>query len=94
MRDNVTYFDSFGVTHIPKKIKIFIGTKNIITNIYKIQAYDSVMNRFCFEFIDFMLKSKSLLNYTNIFFISDYDKNDKIMLKYFQWLETKNMFYE
>ena len=34
------------------------------------------MSRFCFEFIDFMLKSKSLLNYTNIFSTNDYDKND------------------
>ena len=36
--DNVTYFDSFGVEHILKGIKKFIGTKNIITNIYRIQA--------------------------------------------------------
>ena len=33
---NVTYFDSFGVEHIPKEIKKFIGNKNIITNIYRI----------------------------------------------------------
>ena len=38
---NVTYFDSFGVEHIPKKIRKFIGNKNIKTNIYRIQAYDS-----------------------------------------------------
>ena len=29
--DNVTYFDSFGVEHIPKEIRRFIGNKNIIT---------------------------------------------------------------
>ena len=38
----VTYFDSFGVEHIPKKIKRFIGNKNIITHIFRIQAYESM----------------------------------------------------
>ena len=31
----VTYFDSFGVEHIPKEIKKFINNKNIIVNIFK-----------------------------------------------------------
>ena len=35
-------------------------------------------------FIDIMLKGKSLLNYTNLFSPNDYEKNDKIILKYFQ----------
>ena len=39
----VTYFDSFGVEHIPKEIMKFINRKKIITNIYRIQAYDSIM---------------------------------------------------
>ena len=30
--NTVTYFDSFGVEHIPKETKIFIGNKNIKTN--------------------------------------------------------------
>ena len=34
--NNILYFDSFGVEHIPKEIKKFIGNKNIITNIYRI----------------------------------------------------------
>ena len=55
--DNVTYFYSFGVDHIPKEIKKFIGIKNIMTNIYRTQANDSVMcGYFCSDFIDFMLK--------------------------------------
>ena len=37
------YFDSFGLEHIPKEIKKFIGNKNIIANIFRIQVYDSVM---------------------------------------------------
>ena len=39
----VTYFDSFGVEHILKEIRIFISNKNIKTNIFRIQAYDSIM---------------------------------------------------
>ena len=66
--ENVTYFDSFGVEHIPKEIRKFIGSKNIITNIYRILAHDSIMcGYFCIGFIDFMLKGKSLLEYTNLF---------------------------
>ena len=41
--NHATYFDSFGVGHIPKEIKRFRGNKNIITNIYRIQAYNSIM---------------------------------------------------
>ena len=40
INDDVTYFDSFGVEHIPKEIRTFINNKNIKTNIFKIQAYD------------------------------------------------------
>ena len=57
--NNIMYFDSFGVEHIKKEIKKVIGNKNIITNIYRIQAYDSIMcGYFCTGFIDFMLKGK------------------------------------
>ena len=41
--NNMTYFDSFGFEHIPKEIKKFIQNKNIFTNVYRIQAYDSIM---------------------------------------------------
>ena len=41
--ENVTYFDSFGVEHIPTKIRKFIRNKDITTNIYRIQAYDSMI---------------------------------------------------
>ena len=59
--ESVTYFDSFGVEHIPKEIRKFIGNKNIITNIYRIQACDSITcGYFCIEITDFMLKGKSL----------------------------------
>ena len=43
VNNNITYFDSFEVEHIPKEIKTFINNKNIKTNIFRIQAYDSIM---------------------------------------------------
>ena len=43
LNNNVTYFDSFGVEHIPKEIKTFINNKNIKKNIFRIQTYDSIM---------------------------------------------------
>ena len=83
--NNIVYFDGFGVEDIPEEIKKFIGNKNIITNVYRIEVYDSITcGYFYIEFIDFMLKNKSLLDYTNLFSPNDYEKNDKIILKYFQ----------
>ena len=64
--NDITYFDSFGVEHIPEEIKTFIGNKNIKTNIFRIQAYDLIMCRyFCIRFIDFMLEGKTLTDFTN-----------------------------
>ena len=76
--NNVKYFDSFEIEHIPKEIKKFIGNKNVITNIYRIQACDVIMcGYFCIDFIDFMLNGKSLFDCTNLFSPNDYEKNDK-----------------
>ena len=62
-----------------------MGNKNIISSIYRIQAYDSVMwAYFCIGFIDFMLKAESLLDYTNLFSPNYYEKNYKIILKWFK----------
>ena len=56
-----------------KEIIKLIGNKNTITNIYRTQAYVSIMFRyFCTGFIDFMLKGQSLLEYTNLFSPNDY----------------------
>ena len=83
--ENTTYFDSFGVEHIPKEIRKFFENKNIAANIYRIQACSSIMCRyFCIRFFDFMLKGKSLLQYISLFFPKEYKKNGKIIFKYFQ----------
>ena len=85
VRDEVTYFDSFGVKHIPQEIKKFIGNKNIKTNIYRVQANDSVMcGDVCIGFIDFMLAETTLTDYTALFSPYDFNKNDQIILSYFK----------
>ena len=34
-RNEIVYSDSFGVEHVPEKIKEFIGSKNIKANIFE-----------------------------------------------------------
>ena len=77
----VTYFDSFGVEHIPKEIKTFINrpsssasqNRNIKTNIFRIQAHHSIMcGYFCIEFINFMFKGKTLTEFANLFSPHDF----------------------
>ena len=82
---NLDELNIFGAEHIPKEMKKFIGNKNILTNIYRIQTYNSIMCGYvCTGFIDFMLNGPSLLDYTSLFSPNDYEKNNKIILKYFQ----------
>ena len=84
-KNDITYFDSFGVEHIPEEIKEFIGNKNIKANIFRVQANSSVMcGYFCIGFIDFMLADKKLTDYTNMFSPYDLDKNDSMILRYFK----------
>ena len=57
VKNNIIYFGSFEVKNIPKEIKKFIGNKNITANIFRIQAYDSILcGYFCIGFINFMFK--------------------------------------
>ena len=82
----VTYFDSFGAEHIPKEIRTFISNKNIKTKIFRIQAYDSVMCKYCcIRFIDFMLAGKSLTEFQNIFSPNELNKN---------WWYNSKLFYD
>ena len=82
--NNVTYFDSFVVEHIPKEIKAFNKDKNITTNIFRIQEYDSIMcGCFCIGFIDFMVAGKALTEFTNIFLPNNFKKNSDIISNYF-----------
>ena len=88
------YFDSFGIEHIPKEINKFIrskelcsaiGNNKIKSNIFRIQAYHSIMwGYFCIEFINYMLKGKTLLDYTNLFSPNDFKKNDRVFKRIFK----------
>ena len=70
--------------HVPKEIKTFIKNRNIKTNIFRIQAFNSIIcGYFCIAFIDFMLKGKSLTEYTSLFSPNDFKKNDDTILNYF-----------
>ena len=76
--DDVIYFDSFGLEHIPKEVKAFInGFLSMTKNIFRIQAYDSIMcGCFCIGFIDFVLAGKTLTEYTNLFSPNNFKKNE------------------
>ena len=82
--NDITYFDSFGADHVPKGIKTFIGKKNIKSNIFRIQVYDSIMRGyFCARFIDFMLAGETLTEFTNLFSTNNFKRNDDITLEHF-----------
>ena len=69
---------------MPKEVKKFIGNRNIISNIYRIQNYYSIMcGYFCIGFIDYVFKGKPLTDYTNLFSPKNFKKNDDIILKPF-----------
>ena len=79
------YFDSFGIEHIPNEINKFITNKNIKSNIFRLQAYDSIMcGYYCIEFINYMFKGKTLLDYTNLFSPNDFKKNNQVIKRIFQ----------
>ena len=78
------YFNSLGVEHIPKEIREFIDNKNMKTNIFRIQVNDSIMcGYFCIGFVDFILKGKTLTEFTNLFSPNNFKKNDDIILNHF-----------
>ena len=84
-RNKTLCFESFGVEHVPEEIKEFIRNKNIIANIFRVQANNSVMcGYFCIGFIDFMLAGNKLTDFTSLFSPYDFKKNYDIILSYFK----------
>ena len=80
LNKDITYFVSFGVEHIPKEIKKLVANKTTKTNIFRMQAYDSIMfGYFCIKFVGFMLAGKTLTNFTNLFSPNNF-KNDNMNL--------------
>ena len=84
-KNEIIYFDSFGIEHILEEIKKFNGNKNTKANIFQVQENNSVMcGYFCAGFIDFMLAGKKLTDYINLFSPYDFDKNERIILSCFK----------
>ena len=79
-----------GSLYLLKLMKLFILIKSsaiarIESYIFRIQAYDSVMcGYFCIEFINYILKVKTLLDYTNLFSPNDFEKNDQVIKRIFK----------
>ena len=68
-----------------KKLKKLIGNKNIQTNIFRIQANNSIIfGYFYIGFIDFMLANKTLIDYTSLFSFYDFEKTNNVILSYFK----------
>ena len=68
------------IEHIPKEINKSINNNNFESSIFRIQAYDSIMcGYFCIEFINYILKGKTLLDYTNLFSPNDFKNNDQVI---------------
>ena len=79
--NDVTYFDSVNIT---EEIKTFIGNKNVKTNMFRIQAYDSIMcGYFCIRFIGFMLAGKILTDFSNLFSLNNFKRNNDVIPNYF-----------
>ena len=84
-KNEIVYFDSFGVEHIPEEIKEFIGNKNIKASIFQLQEeYPVMCGYFCIGFIDFMLAGKKLTDYTNLLSPNEFKKDNSVILSYFK----------
>ena len=81
--NTATYFNRFKAEHIPEEMKAFIDNKNIVANIYRVEAYDSIMYGYlCNGFIDSLFKSKTLTDFTNLSLPHNFENNDKVTLNY------------
>ena len=60
-------------------------TKLLERSIFRIQTYDSIMCGYlCIEFINYMLKGKTLLDYTNLFSPNDFKNNNQVIKRIFK----------
>ena len=78
------YFDYFGTEYIPQEI---LKTKSKINQSVTTCLKYSMMIALCvvlFYCFQFLIAGKTLLDYANLFSSNDYQKNDKIIYKYFK----------
>ena len=89
--NNVTYFDSFGIEYIPKEITKLINDKSIKSNIFRIQSFNSILCGYFYTgFIEYTSKNLGLNEYAKLFLVTNVDKNDQIILDYFN-IKYKNV---
>ena len=73
------------VKHISSEVLNKTKDKLINLNIFRIHSDESIMCEFyCIVFIEYIIAGKTLLDYTNLFSLNDYQKNDKVTYKYFK----------
>ena len=89
--NNVTYFDSFGIEYIPKEITKLINDKSIKSNIFRIQSFNSILCGYFYTgFIEYTSNNLGLNEYAKLFLVTNVDKNDQIILDYFN-IKYKNV---
>ena len=77
--------DSFWIEYITQEALNKIRDKSITHNIFKVQDNKSILCGFHYiAFMKCMLSGKSFLGYTNLFYLNDYKRNDKIIYEYFK----------
>ena len=68
----------FGIDDTPQEVLNIIKEKSITHNIFRIQDNDSIMcGIYCIAFMEYIFAGKFLLDYTHLFSLNDYKKNDK-----------------
>ena len=83
-KNQVTYFNSFGVEYTSKEIKEFFSDKDVTANIFRVQAYNSICGYFCIAFMEHILKGSNFFDCSRMFFHSNCKNNDNISLKCFK----------
>ena len=79
------YFYSFEIEYTLQEVLKKINNKWLTHNICKIRSDNSIMRSFyCIAFMECMLAGKTLLDHTNLFSPSEFEKNDKIIYGYFK----------
>ena len=84
-KNTAIQFNSFKTEYILQGVLNKIKDKSVAHNIFRMQDNESIMPGFyCVDFKEYMLAGKTLLEYTNLFSLDDYKKNEKIIYKYFK----------
>ena len=88
-KNEIVYFDSFGVGHVSEEIKEFIRNKNIKTNVFGLKPNNSkICGCFCIGFIDYILSSEKLTDFTSMFFHYHFEKKRQYNFRLFQrWMK-------